>query len=215
MAIATQTEWTYSGDVSISYGGLFIRDERHYFDVVEVSDLASACGADGLTLIESGDTGTDGRKRTEITNMLRSAGPGNDFRKLYKLGRMTRQASRAMIAETMWRYGSRDIDTSVVLVSGGPYTDECANCEDPISVKDGAWQHDDAADDGTFISCVHEVNGRLVPSGNDAAPKAPVPYENGAESWPSMLIEDWQDYADGDEGIKRYLSDKFDIETAS
>jgi len=197
------SKWHYSGDVSISYGGLFVRDCGHYFDVVEVTDLDSACGADGLVLVETGSTSHEYYSRAEIRNAMRSCN-GDDWRSLYRLGNLTREQSRLRVAEVLWQYGHKDIDTSVVLVNDSPYTDECASCGESIVYRNDRWEHADADDDGLFLPC--EDN----PS-NTAKPKAPVKYENGAESWPDLLVEDWQRYADGDDGVRRYLADHCDI----
>src|SRR5437660_10851021 len=98
-------DWRYTGDINLMHGGTFIRDEGHYFDFVEVTDLASACGADGLIEIQSGSTSHESRTREEITTALKSCGPGDDFRSAYKLGQTNRQTSRLMVADTPGSYG--------------------------------------------------------------------------------------------------------------
>lgn len=51
------TNWEYIGDVNIEYGGYFVRHDLdgngryQYSDVIEVIDLESATGADGLTAV--------------------------------------------------------------------------------------------------------------------------------------------------------------------
>ena len=55
--MVTETDWAYSGDVNLEYGGLFVNLDNvryGYADVVEVTDLDSACGAAGMVLIEKG-----------------------------------------------------------------------------------------------------------------------------------------------------------------
>lgn len=49
--------WTYSGDVSLEYGGTFFKldpaDLQYgYCSAIRVTDLASACGFDGAVMIE-------------------------------------------------------------------------------------------------------------------------------------------------------------------
>ena len=50
------SNWQYTGDVNVSYGGLFVNldgsQEHDYLDGIEVVDLESAAGADGLILID-------------------------------------------------------------------------------------------------------------------------------------------------------------------
>ena len=50
------SNWKYTGGVDVSYGGLFVNldgsQEHDYLDGIEVVDLESATGADGLILID-------------------------------------------------------------------------------------------------------------------------------------------------------------------
>jgi hypothetical protein len=52
------TDWKYVGDVDLEYGGYFYRHDLNalgfpdYTDVIRVTDLDSATGANGLTLVE-------------------------------------------------------------------------------------------------------------------------------------------------------------------
>jgi hypothetical protein len=202
-------DWTYSGDASLTYGGTFVRDQGHWFDVVEVMELP----ANGLTLIESGNVSAD-KEREAITNALAAWGDG--WREPYRLGATTREQSRARIAQALWESGGKDIDTSVVLVTDSPYIDDCAHCGESILYRNDRWQHEGAAADGSFVACMDgggELSGtEQKPTGTSAAPKTPVKYENGAESWPDLLADDWAKYADGEAGIRRYLSEQFEIE---
>lgn len=201
----TDGEWQYSGDVSINYGGTYIRDRGYWFDVVEVIDLASACGADNMVLVETGNTFAGWRNREEIRHALDSEGYEDD---MYKLGATTREQSRLRIAYALWSYGHKDIDSSIVLYDADNGSD-CANCGEPIAYRKGKCEHFDPDDDGR-----HDVCGIVKPdTGETAYAEAPRPinWRNGAESWPNDLDDEWRDYADGEPGIRRYLSDKFGI----
>jgi hypothetical protein len=187
--------WQYNGDVSLTNGGTFVRDQGHHFDVVEVVDIDSGCGARGMVLIDVGNTYFD---RKQIRAAVEDAGD----RSIYKLGRTTRAQSRLMVGYALWHW-QKDIDSSTVLVTDSPYTDACQHCGEHIVYRNDQWEHAGEALLGEFVPC----DGGLT----NAAPKAPVAYENGAESWPGLLADDWQRYADGDDGIKRYLNDHCDI----
>lgn len=53
-----ETDWKYIGDVNLEYGGYYYRYDLnsnnfpYYAEIVRIIDLDSACGANGLTLIE-------------------------------------------------------------------------------------------------------------------------------------------------------------------
>lgn len=64
------TDWEYFGDVDIEQGGYYYRHDLnsngfpYYTDVIRVTDLDGATGADGLTLIEQLSTfGFDNKSR--------------------------------------------------------------------------------------------------------------------------------------------------------
>lgn len=63
-----ETEWKYFGDVNLKYGGYFYRYDvndkgfPYYTDIIRVTDLDSACGADGLVMIEKLTTFNYGNK---------------------------------------------------------------------------------------------------------------------------------------------------------
>ena len=54
--------WHYQGDINLEYGGTFIdlSEWKHdYVNIVEVTDLDSACGFRGAILVESKSVGID------------------------------------------------------------------------------------------------------------------------------------------------------------
>lgn len=46
------TNWKYVGDLNLKYGGMYIRLESDYADIVRVTDLDSGCGFTGAVMIE-------------------------------------------------------------------------------------------------------------------------------------------------------------------
>ena len=47
------------GDIDLTYGQTWIRDNEYYFDIIEIVDLDSAAGASGQILVEAKTTSFD------------------------------------------------------------------------------------------------------------------------------------------------------------
>lgn len=112
--MVTETDWAYTGDVSLEYGGLFVNldNVRHgYADVVEVTDLDSACGAAGMVLIEKGSVCLDFRR---VRKALGSCG--------WYDRKADRRCRRAAMAEAVKSYFGMDTGESEVVQTerGGP-----------------------------------------------------------------------------------------------
>lgn len=102
-------DWMFSGDVSLVYGGIYVRvTPWGYADVVEVTDLDSACGFEGAVLIEKGSANLPSSLKV-IRAVMASCGWTQGRRSLPK------EARRAMLFECLWRYGHRDVDESEVV----------------------------------------------------------------------------------------------------
>jgi len=212
--ILTDSDYSVqSADVSISNGGLFVKlGWSDYADCVQVTDLDSDCGADSMVLIEQGSAGlyasTFAALRAEWRTVMNSCGPIGCGQRITGMDRPTLR--RALFA-ACWQYGHRDIDSSVTLYDASGA--ECANCEESVLRRRGRWEHidmldprDSVMDDYTqFVTCADR------PPGTEAAPRRPVAHEDGRNSWPDLLSDDWEAYADGDDGVWRYLGDEFGI----
>jgi hypothetical protein len=86
-------------DVDLAYGGIFIRDER-YFDVIRITDLASACGADGQVLVEALTTAFPIDKH-QLASVLSSQGYDS-------LTHIDKEYRRVVLASAMVEYGLYD-----------------------------------------------------------------------------------------------------------
>jgi hypothetical protein len=108
-------EWNYSGDVSMVYGGFFVKCDYQefrwgYLNYVEVTDLDSACGARGMCLIERGNVnGTTDKERIRKG----MACVGMTARDLLRMP--NNSARMAAIAYALRSYGYMDVDDSEVV----------------------------------------------------------------------------------------------------
>lgn len=100
----TATEWTYTGDVNLEYGGAFIDLTTWgdgYCSAVRVTDLDSGCGFRGAVLIEHvvilGTTEPERLRRA-----MRSCG--------CSARGMDKRSARLMLAEALMCYGHVDPD---------------------------------------------------------------------------------------------------------
>lgn len=80
------TEWKYIGDINLEYGGYYYRYDvndkgfPYYAEIVRITDLDSATGANGLTLIEKLTT-FDYSNKKKIKDSLSCIGlTTNDFK---------------------------------------------------------------------------------------------------------------------------------------
>lgn len=117
----------------IRYGALFIRDEGHYADVVEVTDLDSATETTGMVLIEQGSlsieyAGNFAAQRRRFRSAIDTIGSPS-------LTGLTRQNARMLAYSALWEYGYRDIEESHVLA------------ERDVDQKQDGWEAEDFADD--------------------------------------------------------------------
>lgn len=118
--------WHYSGDISLPYGGTFVKNDPQayewgYGEVVEVTDLDSACGFTGAVLVERGSAnGTDDKVR--ILSALRAR--GMTPRDLLSIRGAANK--RTEIVRALWDYGYRDIERTEIwqLEEDGPLTFE-------------------------------------------------------------------------------------------
>jgi hypothetical protein len=120
-------------DVS-SGEALYVRDDGHYADLVEVTDLDSAAGADGMLLVEQGSTSIEyaGRlaaQRERFRATWNSCGPESP------LAGMGREQARVEAYRALWVFGHRDVERSEVLTVG-----------DAPRIQDG-WIATDSVDD--------------------------------------------------------------------
>lgn len=109
------TQFLYSGDVSLEYGGLFIDLSTFsdgYCTAVRITDLDSGCGFTGAVMVEHiVINGTDDSKR--IREALKSYG-GLNCRNWAFIGRREtiKENARMAIAEALESYGYTDPDDS-------------------------------------------------------------------------------------------------------
>ena len=95
-------------DVSLQYGGMFIRDEQDYFDVIKITDLASACGADGQVMVEALVTSFDYLNKGELKSML----DFSDCKRVLTRKDIGKADKRLLLAAEMISYGIYDLATS-------------------------------------------------------------------------------------------------------
>lgn len=126
------TDWEYNGDIGLSYGGVFFRHYMRngfpdYTSAIRVTDLESATGAEGLTLVEFITTFNHGNKEW-IESALGCIGY-----KIADLRKMGKKAIIDLITEAYLAYGYYDPDyeyyrrpNHFVLVNGnyGPGSDK-------------------------------------------------------------------------------------------
>ncbi len=100
------TNWEYIGDVNLEYGGCFVRHDLnengfpYYSEVIEIIDLDSATGANGLTAINFMTTfGYEDKKK--VDNVMSYCGIDN-YRKMGKMNILN------MMAVDFCSYGYSD-----------------------------------------------------------------------------------------------------------
>jgi hypothetical protein len=109
-------DWTevYS-DVDITQGAMWIKDYGGYADILEVTDLDSACGAVGRVLVTEGSVGLYGRgtrsNAARLCNALESCGMGVRAHREIE----NREARRADAWRAMRAYGYGDTEREIVL----------------------------------------------------------------------------------------------------
>lgn len=102
------TNWEYVGDVNLEYGGYFYRHDLNdlgfpdYTDVIRVTDLDSATGANGLTMVEFLTTFDHGNKE-RVKSALSCI--GYDIADLRKMGK---ESIIALITDAFLAYGYYD-----------------------------------------------------------------------------------------------------------
>lgn len=113
--------WSYIGDKSLKYGGMFVKPEWDHAEIVSIIDLDSATGDSGLMLIERGTVSMpckrDGMKK-RVGDALKCCGIAPQFLRQRKLGPKN---IRIMIAETLWYYGCNDVDKQAILAIKGDF----------------------------------------------------------------------------------------------
>lgn len=120
-AALNEEPWLYTGDVNLRHGGMAVCVDRRfgYANVVEFTDLDSATGVAGAMLVEVGSVSIidrpDLRDRRRIRDALECS--GDTMAKLAADYQGDRKWMRwARIAESCYRYGFRDTDSTTVLV---------------------------------------------------------------------------------------------------
>lgn len=102
--------WHYSGDVGLEHGGTFVKMDNvryGYAECVEVTDLDSACGADGMCLIEKGTINFDYKR---VRKAIESCGWIDRGR-----AKMDKPHRRAMYLQAVKDYYGMDVDGSEVI----------------------------------------------------------------------------------------------------
>lgn len=141
---------TAYADVNLLYGGLFIRDEGHWADVIEVIDLDSAAGTRNMTLVGQGSVSIEyvtaghygtttklGAQRETLRSCMIGAGPGwhEDFR----ITGLDRDTARMIAYAALWSFGLRDLEESTVLANDTDWSAEAESWEpeDTVDGEDG------------------------------------------------------------------------------
>ena len=103
-----ETEWKYSGDISLEYGGYYYRHDvnnngfTYYTDVIRITDLDFGAGADGLTMIENINTfGFDDKPRVKSCLDCIGMNPSD-------LRRMGKENILAVLTDAFLSYGYYD-----------------------------------------------------------------------------------------------------------
>lgn len=100
-------------DRDILYGALYVKDCGDYAEVVEVTDLDSAAGTTDMVNVSTGSVGLYGRNladnRRRLTEAFASVGGFTTT--------STREWRRLQAWAALWQYGSRDVDTDVVIAT--------------------------------------------------------------------------------------------------
>jgi hypothetical protein len=109
--------WFYTGDGDLAAGGLFCKLDNlryGYAECVEVTDLASASGADRMALIEKGTINFDFRR---VRKAVESCGwlPLSKDRR----AKVSRENRKLMLLEAVKSYYGMEVDASEV-VQGDP-----------------------------------------------------------------------------------------------
>lgn len=98
-------------DVNLEYGGMFIRegdklgDVAEYYDVITITDLASACGADGQIMVESRNTSYSYARGNALKSAVNCCG---GVESLKATARIDKRAARLMLAGWLVEYGISD-----------------------------------------------------------------------------------------------------------
>jgi hypothetical protein len=113
------SEWKIAhADANLTYGGLFVRDEGYWADIVNVEDLAD-CGAENMVLVEKGSVSYDHRNlrqsRAEFRSAVVGCGPG--WHGEWKITGMSRENARLLAHAALWEYGYKDRDEVNVLTT--------------------------------------------------------------------------------------------------
>jgi len=104
-------KWVYSGDVDLTYGGKYIKVyPEGYADIVEVTNLADAAGADGLLLIEY-KTVCDIFDYKQVAEALKSW--GWTWEDLFRYPLPTRYS---IVADVLDSYGYSDVYKYTIVV---------------------------------------------------------------------------------------------------
>jgi hypothetical protein len=108
--VATQP-WSYLGDVNLEHGGVYCKldpsDLKYgYANCVEVTDLDSACGANGMCLIEVGTVNFDYKRIRKAAAACGWLTPGH---------RVARPHRRAALIEAVKSYYGMEVDRSEVV----------------------------------------------------------------------------------------------------
>lgn len=110
------TEWKYQGDINLKYGGMYYRfdmdykDFPYYAEVVRITDLESACGADGLVLIERLDVCRFNDKKAVHDSLSCIGLTTKDL-----IG-MDRMEILSILLEAFIAYGHYDYDDNPIIV---------------------------------------------------------------------------------------------------
>lgn len=136
----SEAPWLYIGDRDIKEGGTAVSVNRTfgYANVVEATDLDSATGCAGATLLQVGSITLD-RANLETRRRFRSAMEtmGMTMASLRERHPVERWRRMAELGYAVWNYGFRDEEPSRVLVHDREAFDEA--CE---TGRFEGWQND-------------------------------------------------------------------------
>lgn len=99
-------------DMNLTYGGMWVRPEErshdqvpNYYDVIEITDLDSACGADGQVLVTSRSTSFDYAHKGELKSAVASHGGEETIK---RVAREDKAGARLLLAAWLAEYGIAD-----------------------------------------------------------------------------------------------------------
>jgi hypothetical protein len=161
------SDWL-TGYEDLPHDAFYSKDEGSHHDIVQVTD--SACGAEGLVLVESRTTSLD-RNAREIRQAMECVGLESGFaeeRVRHAMSERTesrleiRTWIRAQLAEALVSYGHCDTDSSVIVWNERPSADPCQSgdkCRDSGVSADKCPECLAHADESDPCEC-HEEHAR-------------------------------------------------------